>query len=145
MFFPPIALLYRHFLELSMKSVMQDGMRLGLIENEDVTEYAHRLHDLWTKTREVIEKLNPGEDLAPVRTVERVITEFQRIDKSGQEFRYAYTKDGSISLRKAPQTICLSNLRAVMEKVHNFFSGLDGQISSALDCKSDMEAEYRLY
>ena len=68
MLFPPIAMLYRHFLELSMKSVIQDGMELDILETKDVAEYEHRLHDLWVDARKVIEHLNGSRDPTPVRS-----------------------------------------------------------------------------
>src|SRR5437667_5963999 len=34
MFFNPVAYLYRHFLEVSMKSVLQQGMQLGMLPEE---------------------------------------------------------------------------------------------------------------
>src|SRR5947207_9018415 len=59
--FQPIATMYRHYLELTMKSLVQQGMDLQIIRAKDIAkEYGHNLHRLWNQVKAVAIELNDG-------------------------------------------------------------------------------------
>jgi hypothetical protein len=137
MFFNPVTFLYRHFMEVAMKSIIQNGVALHIIPHEDVAKLGHNLHVLWNKCRKVIEAVNQGADPEPVLAVEQIVLEFHEIDQTGQELRYAVDTKGNECLTKAPEQVCLLNLRDVMEGVYNFFMGCDAQLDHLVECQAD--------
>lgn len=123
----PVLYLYRHSLELQMKSMLADAIRHGIVADSRKLTKAmsdHNLHKLWNWTRRAIEKLWPDEDHTPVNVSERVILELHRIDRSGQGFRYAYDKGGEHRhIDSIPKCVDLANLRQVLDGVLNFLGG----------------------
>lgn len=122
-FFFPVAYLYRHSLELNLKCFLSEGIRLGIILQDDKAKKAmsdHNLHNLWNQTRELIETMWPDEGPEQLNATEHVILEFDNIDKSSQEFRYARNKNGQPHLTNAPDLIDLVYLGKIMDGIFRF-------------------------
>lgn len=115
-----IAYLYRHYLELQLKLILQLGAADGLVllKDDDLTD--HRLHPLWNKVRPLVEENVSGATDEVLDTVGSVVQQFHLIDPSGQEFRYADTKDRQPSLERLPGPTSVVRLKAVMAKVIAF-------------------------
>ena len=60
--------------------------------------------------------------------VEKIIEEFDEIDKWNIAFRYAYKDAHIVDLPDRP--IDLTNAQDVMKGVHNYFTGADGMLDS---------------
>jgi len=76
-FFFPVAYLYRHAFELGLKCIVQDGIDLGIItENDSVKEILkdHNLHKLWNKARCILKKVWPDTDKDTFTNAERNLT-----------------------------------------------------------------------
>lgn len=134
----PVLYLYRHSLELQMKSMLADAMRHGIVtDDKSMAEVmgGHNLHKLWHRTRPVIEKLWPGEDHTPVDVSERIILNFHNLDPSGQGFRYAYDKDHQHRhVDNIPKCIDLANLKQVVDGVLNFLGGASSRFDALDEC-----------
>jgi hypothetical protein len=145
--FFPVAFLYRHYLELTLKELVCLGRSINAIEpsfdsrsrrcpqcdhkwsvKEDVL-FQHNLDKLWKQVRKLIkdESANDGREVTEaIDAIEKIVQEFHILDGSGQETRYARNKKGEWSLT-APgghqlrhQRVSLENLRLTMEKVERF-------------------------
>lgn len=127
-FFFPVAYLYRHSIELSLKELIWQGMQLGILEYEKVKDLlgSHNLHNLWNKVNDILKTVcrdGNKDDLAALAAVERTILQLHKIDESGQGFRYLKDKKGKSLFQKLPQRVDLENLKKVMEGLFNFFEG----------------------
>lgn len=131
--FFPVAYLYRHSLELSLKEIVEMSVKSGAIAVPDdvLAELlgGHNLYCLWNRTREAIQAVWPEGDHVDTKAVEKVILEFHRLDKSGQAFRYPTDKSGKPHLATAPQCVSLQNLKKVMDAVDRYldasYAGID--------------------
>ncbi len=126
--FLPAAYLYRHYLELELKHVVREGVRMGEISVTDNRLTRHDLAMLWRSAREVIEKCSPGSPCADdVDAVEALVHEFHELDCKSDAFRYSTDRNGNASLATVPQWVDLENLQRTMKGAcSNFFEGLAG-------------------
>ena len=131
--FFPVAYLYRHSLELSLKHIVRMSARSGAIslpESElDELLGGHNLYCLWRQTRAAIEAVWPDGDKSDTDAVEKIILEFHGLDKSGQAFRYPTDKSGRPHLSSAPKCVSLQNLKKAFDTVDRFldaaYAGID--------------------
>ena len=138
-FFFPVAYLYRHAIELSLKECISYAVQLQLIQNDEELRKVidgHNLYKLWNKLKPGIEYFWSGSDREPVIAAETVISEFHQLDKSGQEFRYPLTKEGKRSLSSSSaklHSVDLEQLRDVAGGVCTFLDGCTAGFSNTLD------------
>jgi len=118
--FFPVAYLYRHHLELTLKGLVCLGIRVGLLDGcKDILD-AHNLHKLWNKAKQLIKELWPDSPDVALEAVEQNILEFHKLDPKGQAFRYALDKKGSPHLTNGPKMVDLNNLKSVVDAVSKF-------------------------
>ena len=90
----PIVFLYRQYLELTLKDLVQQAWRYF----ESIEEFpkTHRLDDLWHLLRRLVEEMgcSGGDEM---QQIERLIGEFCAIDPSSQAFRYPEDRQGNPS------------------------------------------------
>lgn len=121
----PILGNYRHALELAMKWFI---WRYGSYSNQNTEGFEHHnLWKLWVLFRRIVEDFDSGDQDA-MNAVEQVIRDFHDADKSGQTFRYPYSKQGNVA--KFPENVRLDlmHLKDVMKGVSHFFDGVDGYL-----------------
>jgi hypothetical protein len=132
MFFMPIAYLYRHSLELSMKQIIRLGIGLEFVEENESVRSALKNHDLnklWCYVRRVAKEGSTKDELDAVG---RVIQALHVIDKSGQSLRYSKNSSGKKTIKDYPQFVRLEELQKVVEGVFNFLQAGDSYLSDAL-------------
>ncbi len=124
----PIIFLYRHFLELELKYVLET---YGHHFDGEADWNSHKLTDLWKKVRPIIEKTagNGTDAHGSNDAVEACIKEMSAADPMSFSFRYPVEKDGKPMVLTF-ETVDLINLRKTMKKISNYFSGLDGLLDS---------------
>ena len=141
MFFMPIAFLYRHSLELKIKRNIRIGIGLELIEkNEKLTTALkeHNLHRLWNYMKIVIEGYWPDGKKEDINNAERIILEFHKLDKSGQEFRYPENLSGNSVLERFPKSVHLTHFQDVFEAIYNFLEGCEAGLDHAAEVRNEM-------
>ncbi len=82
-FFFPIAYLYRHSIELYLKSIVYLGIKMDLLREDDRLNKImtnHALDPLWNKVREILENVWPNGNKDDLKNVERLIKEFHNFD-----------------------------------------------------------------
>jgi hypothetical protein len=141
-FLHPIAYLYRHYIELKLKNVLRGGIRLGEITVSNDIMHGHSLHKLWNCFRQLVVKMQMGNDLAPLDNTERIVMQFHDMDRSGQAFRYTTDRDGKPFLEKLPENVGLMHLRDVMAKVHRLLNGCEMCMGAAIDAADEAASYY---
>lgn len=127
----PLAFLWRHHLELSLKEIIAMGQATRG-EPWSFPE-THGLMKLWRAAKPHLKRI--GSLRSPeVANVEANIREFAKIDPLSFSFRYpTKKKTGTRSLQNAPRTMNLRVLHEAMEAVSNFLSAVRMGLSVHLD------------
>lgn len=135
----PLAFLWRHHIELSLKDIIADGRILADEDFEPVKH--HCLATLWSEARKYVEQC--GDPKAPeLANVEVNILEFERIDPRADGFRYPRARDGvQKNLARAPERVNLQRLHEAMLAVSNFLDAVQMEQSVRLDCRSEMMSQ----
>lgn len=128
----PIVFLYRQYLELRLKSLLQDGRRL--LDQKHKKEPEHQLLNLWHPVKEILEKIWPDGDVARIQAVDSLIKQFEEADPRSTSFRYPKKLDGGKAVDLKEQRISLRNLAKVI-----------GAMSILLDGAADGISEYQSY
>jgi hypothetical protein len=144
----PIIFLYRHFIELSLKSIIRDGYQLYDIQSD--YRQIHSLEALWKDCRSIIKKTWPNGEDEPLDAAGNIIKEFSKIDSSSYETRYPEPKKtkerkgkkDSIFTMEGISNINLKNMKELMEKMDNFLGSIDEAISIELLELKDNESDY---
>ena len=127
--FFPVAYLYRHHIELSLKDLVRLGVRLGALKDCEDCLGDHNLHKLWNKAKDLVQAISSTSPHQDIEATEHVILEFHKLDPDGQAFRYARTKNGEQNLQKAPDRVDLNDLKTTVDGVSAFleaaYAGID--------------------
>ena len=111
----PIVFLYRHWLELRLKEIIDQGQKLV----EELIELPHR-HDLmtlWTHATNIVLRIWPKTDRTELQEITSIVREFHRVDPASMTFRYGSDKKGSDNLPDDISHINIRNMRDQLEKV----------------------------
>lgn len=122
----PIVFLYRHHVEIYLKSEIEAG---NLLLGNKYNKKNHDLKALWMEVKRIAKEI--WDEEFPEKNfefIDHVIQEFEKYDKPSTSFRYAKTKDG-----KNPNptlfNINVRHLRDMIEKFHEVLSPIDCRIS----------------
>lgn len=133
--FMPIVYLYRHAIELALKSLIRAMVNAGaLAEMPDKEMSEHKLIPLWRVVRPVLISTWPKADRSPVNNVQALLEDLQRFDRTGQNLRYAHEKNGNRTSGKYPQIVRLELLQEAMQEIYTFISGCESAYNGF--CKS---------
>ncbi len=115
----PILFLYRHYLELRMKELIKSGN--SAISKPVRVPNDHRLDNLWGVCRRILLEVWPDGD-EYLRSTDKCIREFSKIDPTSEAFRYSRLRRGQKSLQGVTH-INLRKIRDVMEEVSALLDG----------------------
>jgi hypothetical protein len=153
----PIVYLYRHHIELTLKSIIEAAAFVTdrtLAEKErGMLVRSHDLAELWKLARPI---LNPacalgGESPLPPDDLEGVdssIDQLHQHDPDGQRFRYSTIKAQGKKTATLPSLpddlrhINIRNFAVGMEKLSDYLEGLDNWIGDLVDAKIEYQAKY---
>lgn len=139
----PIVFLYRHFVELKLKEIIQDGRNLLDIESSLALE--HRLDRLWKDARELLEEVeqhNPAATNEVLDDAERLILELHGIDTTSTVFRYPRDRDGKPH-DLGRDYLSLDRFCEGIQDLAAFLDGASTQVSVYLDWKREQYSDYR--
>lgn len=139
--FLPVALLYRHALELQLKEIISLAIRVELLDQSDELTRArskHGLLQLWNYVRRAIKTYWPDGGLAELQSIESVVLEFHKVDASGQRLRYARDTSGRPAWTDLPDAADLEHLRQTMRDVFDLLEGC----ACAFQHEVDFRMEY---
>lgn len=118
----PIAYLYRHSLELMLKSLVETISESGSIEMPNLAK-SHNLATLWNLIKPELINRWPSGNVKILNNVEGLLNDFQKIDKSGQSLRYHKTKEGKGVTEKLPRIIRLELMKDAFSEIYNLLEG----------------------
>lgn len=133
----PIAYLYRHHVELSLKKLAEDVR--DLTDQGDPQRLSHELEPLWDEVRSGIKAVGqdfPEEELDGVVTY---IRQLHGLDKTGETFRFATRKDGRPHLAVRSQ-IDIRTLAESMEKLASYLDYISARLELMTEHKAEMES-----
>jgi hypothetical protein len=126
----PITFLYRHHLELLLKSIISNGNEL--LGTKTTSKLDHGIERLWTEARGLIIKI--WKDVPKeIEKIDHFINQFAKVDPSSEAFRYTKTKKGVKTLQGITH-INIRHLSECIDSVSEFLDsarmGLDGCLSA---------------
>jgi hypothetical protein len=139
-FFFPICYLYRHTIELELKGIVEVGVKLGILPDDEKykeLQGSHSLHPLWNRAEEALKDFYAGEPPEDLRAARSLVLQFHELDKTGQSFRYYKTRTGKSTLNNAPKIVDLANLRDKFDGLYNFLTATGGGMEEALSSMLD--------
>ena len=115
----PIAFLYRQYIELQLKSIIQDS-RVLLSEDSGFPEH-HKIKTLWEVAHDLMKKIISQKDISAgeyitkedIELIDKIINEFDKVDPGSFAFRYPKDKCGNINL----EGIIHINLRDLHDQI----------------------------
>ena len=135
----PIVFLYRHYIELRLKSLLHDGRRLLDIEHKQKSE--HQLSKLWPKVRDILVELWPDGSKSDLAAFDRLINQFEQVDPRSTTFRYPKDFNGNNSLQMDSPRVNLRNLKEVVGAMAIILEGSAAAISEYQGYKNDMQGD----
>lgn len=146
----PIVYLYRHHVELALKSII--GVSCVLLDRkltgEDFkTLGRHDLAELWKLARPLLNLVCtsagnaefPPDDL---EGIDAYIWQLHEHDPDGQRFRYARTKNRKPSLHPDLQHINIRVFAVALERLADYLDAIETWFDHLADQKAEMLAEY---
>ena len=135
----PIVFLYRHYVEIRLKSLLLDGNRL--LDREHKQKSEHQLSKLWPKVRSILDELWPNEEGEDLKAMDSLIAQFEEVDPRSTTFRYPKDFDGNNSLKLDVPRVNLRNLAEVVGAMSIILEGSAGAISEYQGYKNDMQSD----
>lgn len=113
-----IGFLFRHYLELQCKYLIEAAWHLHN-KGPFKPKKGHFLKELWDETRKAIQPEFPEFTDTAFDSVESIIYQFDAVDPTGVEFRYARTLKGDQSLNTIP-SVSIEKMNEAMERAKSF-------------------------
>ncbi len=131
----PICFLYRQYIELRLKEIINSG-RMLLGEGRGFPQH-HKISSLYETAKEIIKEVYSGEELPDLSLVDHVVSEYSDIDPDSFSFRYPFDKSG----RNVLGCITHINLRHLSNIIKEFGEVIDN-ISCAISVCLDHKREF---
>jgi hypothetical protein len=131
----PTVFLYRHWLELRLKRIIDEGRQL-LQEGRGFPE-RHEIHLLWPVAKDILRSIWPN-DPPEYRLIDSVAKDFEVFDRRSESFRYPLNRHGVNDLEE----ISHINIRLFVETMASVANFLDGASSAISDYLSDLRSSY---
>jgi hypothetical protein len=149
----PIVYLYRHHIELTLKSIINVAafvVDYKLTEKDLDTLGRHDLAKLWQLARPLLNptcELGGSPALPPddLEGIDAYILQLHKHDPDGQRFRYSTTKSKKArqlpSLPSDLKHINIRNFATAMEKLADYLDALDMWFGDLVDAKAEYQAK----
>ena len=155
-YFYPICYSYRHYIELHLKTIIEDlellyekSEKLGYLKNgilldeNKVSGKLHKIHKLndllsYAEERIIYTQVN-GEEFP--KDTAKFIRQIHEKDKTGQSFRYSKSTSGKSSFDSTPYYE-LEELKKVMEKINNMLWAIDSHTDYYIDMAESIISFY---
>ena len=151
----PIVYLYRHHIELTLKSIINTAafvIDYTLTEKDLDTLGRHDLAKLWNLARPMLNPAcglggSPELPLDDLEGIESYIDQLHQHDPDGQRFRYSTTKVKGHKAKKLSSLpaelkhINIRNFAVGMEKLSDYLDALDMWIGDLIDAKLEYRAQ----
>jgi hypothetical protein len=134
----PILFLYRHYIELHLKSLLHGAGEL--LDDPQQIPPKHYLRTLWQRVRSLLLRISPESNGEWFDRAAQIIHEFDALDANSFAFRYPVDTDGKASF-PTPFEIDASNIKGIIAELQILLVGASTQIDVYEGYKSEMAAE----
>jgi hypothetical protein len=126
----PIIFLYRHYLELQIKTLILAACDKFQCAQPNIKN-DHGIGSLWKKFKAI----TPSEHTAMKnnKNVERVLHQVEMLDPSSMDARYAYGKDFKTQSLPATKRLDLNNIREVMDRLSFELSAIRAELDFEME------------
>ncbi|MGI4850677.1 MAG: hypothetical protein ACRYGR_01885 [Janthinobacterium lividum] len=125
----PIIFAYRHYIELALKAGIATFGRYAGVKSDWKN---HRLESLWIKFAAIQKEITGIEPDEADAVVEGVVLEFAKVDPDSFAYRYPCDKNGKL-LPVEHSELNLAGLKAVMDRVENYFGGCESAMGAVVE------------
>lgn len=126
----PIVFLYRHYVELTLKELIDLGNKKY---GKPSTPYldgilkGHRIDLLWQELKPLLQQAHSAEESEEIEAVEACVMEFSNVDEGSFSFRYPVDKKNNLTLKNNPRLrdleyIDVHHLAEKMGSIDAFFN-----------------------
>jgi hypothetical protein len=126
----PIVFLFRHYVELRIKELLQSVERL--LDLPKGWTRSHDIADLWRRLRPLLQRADSDQPVGDFENAQRLIVELARNDALAMEFRFPEDNVGKRHLADM-ERLDLVNFYTAMQKLSAFLDGASMAISVYLD------------
>lgn len=135
----PAVFLYRHYIELTLKMLLEDTSELT--DAPQKPKPNHKLPGLWAQVKGLLAEVFPESENVPPPNVGDVIQAFAELDPGATAFRYPTTREGEQSL-EGIRHINLAKLQEQLQPMIEFLEGAGAGVSHYLDEKRSYERDW---
>lgn len=153
--FYPICFNYRHYIELHLKSLIEDSeilydkmVELNYLKNgklpkktSDTLGNIHSLNKLLTLLKERLHHTKISDEEFP-KDIEKLIEEMHNSDSNSQQYRYYKDKQGHLSFPNEKE-YNIDNISKGMKAVHDLLWGIDGHIDYYISMSEDIVSMHK--
>jgi hypothetical protein len=152
--FYPICFNYRHYIELHLKSLIEDSeilynkmVELNYLKNGNLPKEMskslgneHSLNKLLTLLKERLHYIEISDEEFP-KDIEKLIEEMHNSDSNSQQYRYHKDKKGHLSFPNEKE-YNVANISNGMKEVHDLLWGIDGHIDNYISMSEAIVSIY---
>lgn len=135
----PVCFLYRHYVELRLKELIDLGRRL--FSSSNGFPETHKIDSLWSECRPLLEKAFPEGDKSDLDVIQTCIQEFASVDPKSESFRYPKDKQGKPTL-EGLKAIDLKNLSEVMNRLAGLLAASVYSMLEMIQLESEVLSYY---
>jgi hypothetical protein len=134
----PICFLYRHYLELMLKTLFLKYSKKNHDEKKKLINNAkHNLDKIWKEVKFVLVECSTDEEMEDVENAERYIKQIHEYDKDSFSFRYPM-KLSLEKIHKNWQYLDLRNLKEGISELYKFLNYVDLNLGSKREAELEM-------
>ena len=115
----PIALLYRHHIELELKNIINTG---GSLVDKKRNTVTHNLDMLWKWAKPIIRTASATSDPPEFAEMDKVVSDFTQIDVNGDAFRFPNRTTGDKTL-DGLEHMNIGQLSQTLHRLGRFLGG----------------------
>ncbi len=150
----PICFNYRHYIELHLKSLIEEAeilyekmKQLGYLQNgtlsekiSDSLDNTHSLYELLDSFKKILFYISISNEEFP-KDIEKYIQQMHDTDKNGQKYRYHKNKNGKLHFPDE-KTYDIKNMLQIMEEVNSMLWAIDSHIDHYIGMSNDIISDY---
>lgn len=134
----PICFLYRHSLELMLKSIfLKFSMKCHEEKIDTIKKVNHNLKKIWEEVKPVILEYSYGTEKEDVQIAEDYIFQFDVYDNSSYTFRYPMSKKLQI-IHEKNKYLDLKNLKERMDELFIFLNAVEVALDERITAEVEM-------
>ena len=150
----PICFNYRHYIELHLKSLIEESeilydkiKQLGYLQNGELhknfsnsLDNTHNLYELLVLLKKILFFIAISNEEFP-KDIEKYIKQMHDTDKNGQKYRYHKNKSGKLHF-PSEESYNIENMSKIMVEVNSMLWAINSHISHYIEISNDIISNY---